>query len=128
MESAARSSRIRWNRCSGRVDQTFPKRTSTGTEPVRERLKALDEAAHRIIGEDIATAKFRWSVSMPVCSSLGKGLREIRNDISDRRITWVISVSRTEKWFYSAGSSKNDAENPEGGSGSGIETKDKVST
>ena len=64
--------------------------TATGNEPVREWLKELDAADRRIIGYDIAIAEFGWPVGMPVCRSLGKGLYEIRSDISHGRIARVI--------------------------------------
>lgn len=62
----------------------------TGKEAVREWPRALDEADRRIVGHDIATAEFGWPVGMPVCRSLGKGLYEIRSDISHGRTTRVI--------------------------------------
>lgn len=65
-------------------------RTASGNEPVREWLKALGDDDRRIVGQDIATAEFGWPVGMPVCRSLGKGLYEIRSDISRGRITRVI--------------------------------------
>jgi len=71
--------------------------TASGKEPVREWLKGLDEANRRIVGQDIATAEFGWPVGMPVCRSLGKGLWEIRSDISQGRITRVIFCVESEK-------------------------------
>jgi phage-related protein len=71
--------------------------TASGKEPVREWLKALDEADRRIVGQDIATAEFGWPVGMPVCRSLGKGLWEIRSDISRGRITRVIFCVEGER-------------------------------
>lgn len=65
-------------------------RTASGNEPVREWLKALGDDDRRIVGQDIATAEFGWPVGMPVCRSLGKGLYEIRSDISRGRITRVF--------------------------------------
>jgi phage-related protein len=65
-------------------------RTASGNEPVREWLKALGDDDRRIVGQVIATAEFGWPVGMPVCRSLGKGLYEIRSDISRGRITRVI--------------------------------------
>jgi phage-related protein len=70
---------------------------ASGKEPVREWLKALDEADRRIVGQDLATAEFGWPVGMPVCRSLGKGLWEIRSDISHGRITRVIFCVESEK-------------------------------
>ena len=71
--------------------------TASGKEPVREWLKALDEVDRRIVGQDVATAEFGWPVGMPVCRSLGKGLWEVRSDISQGRITRVIFCVEGEK-------------------------------
>ena len=64
--------------------------TAGGNEPVRTWLKELTTEDRRRVGEDIATAEFGWPVGMPLCRSLGKGLFEIRSDISDKRIARVI--------------------------------------
>lgn len=64
--------------------------TASGNEPVREWLKDLNDADRQIVGVDIATAEFGWPVGMPLCKSMGKGLYEIRSNISDRRIARVI--------------------------------------
>ena len=63
--------------------------TALGNEPVREWLQSLEIADRRIIGH-IATAEFGWPVDMPVCRSLGRGLYEIRSDLTSRRIARVI--------------------------------------
>ena len=57
---------------------------------MRAWLKGLDDADRRTIGQDIATAEFGWPVGMPLCRALGKGLFEIRSNISDGRIARVI--------------------------------------
>ena len=57
---------------------------------MREWLQSLETADRRIIGQDIATAEFGWPVGMPVCRSLGRGLYEIRSDLTSRRIARVI--------------------------------------
>ena len=64
--------------------------TPGGNEPVREWLKGLDDADRRTVGVDIATAEYGWPVGMPLCRSLGKGLFEVRSNISDGRIARVI--------------------------------------
>ena len=64
--------------------------TAGGKEPVREWLKGLDDGDRRRVGTDIATAEFGWPVGMPLCRSLGKGLFEIRSDMSGGRIARVI--------------------------------------
>ena len=66
--------------------------TDRGNEPVREWLKSLDAGDRRTVGLDIATAEFGWPVGMPLCKSLGKGLFEIRSNISSNRIARVMFV------------------------------------
>ena len=64
--------------------------TAGGVEPVREWLRKLSREDRRAVGEDIATAEFGWPVGMPLCRPLGKGLFEIRSNISDGRIARVV--------------------------------------
>ena len=64
--------------------------TASGNEPVREWLKDLNVEDRRTVGQDIATAEFGWPVGMPLSRALGKGLFEIRSNISDSRIARVI--------------------------------------
>ena len=64
--------------------------TANGSEPVREWLLGLGEADRRVIGQNIATAEFGWPIGMPLCRSLGKGLFEIRSNISSGRIARVV--------------------------------------
>lgn len=64
--------------------------TPMGTEPVREWLKSLNKNDKIIIGEDIKTVEFGWPIGMPTCKGLGKGLYEVRSNISDNKIARVI--------------------------------------
>ena len=64
--------------------------TSSGKEPVREWLKNLDAESRRSVGEDIAIAEFGWPVGMPVCRDMGKGLYEVRSNITNGRIARVL--------------------------------------
>ena len=64
--------------------------TPGGREPVREWLKSLDDESRRIVGEDIATAEFGWPVGMPVCKDMGRGLYEVRSNITAKRIARVL--------------------------------------
>jgi phage-related protein len=86
--------------------------TAAGREPVREWLKGLDEADRRTVGQDIATAEFGWPVGMPVCRSLGKGLYEIRSDISHRRTTRVIFCVTAEQMVLLHGFIKKTQKTP----------------
>jgi len=64
--------------------------TPAGTEPVRDRLKALPPEDRREIGQDIATAEYGWPVGMPVCRPLGQGLWEVRSNLPGNRTARVM--------------------------------------
>lgn len=63
---------------------------SSGREPVREWLKSLTAEDRKIIGEDIKDVEFSWPIGMPLCRALGKGLWEVRSDITQGRIARVL--------------------------------------
>ena len=63
---------------------------SSGREPAREWLKALSDDDRKIIGEDIKDVEFSWPIGMPLCRPLGRGLWEVRSDITDGRIARVL--------------------------------------
>jgi phage-related protein len=79
---------------------------------VREWLKSLDEADRRTVGQDIATAEFGWPVGMPICRSLGKGLYEIRSDISHHRTTRVLFCVAEEQMVLLHGFIKKTQKTP----------------
>ena len=62
----------------------------TGRAPVREWLLSLDREDRKIIGEDIKDVEFAWPIGMPLCRALGKGLWEVRSDVTQGRIARVI--------------------------------------
>ena len=53
-------------------------------------LKGLDKAARQAIGRDLLRAQWRWPVGMPLCRPLGKGLWEIRTDLSGNRTARIL--------------------------------------
>ena len=61
----------------------------SGREPVREWLKALGDEDRKIIGEDIKDVEFSWPIGMPLCRPLGKGLWEVRSEITQGRIARI---------------------------------------
>ena len=65
-------------------------RTSAGSEPVREWLKALPEAERQAIGKDLLRAQWRWPVGMPLCRPMGNGMWEIRTDLPTKRTARVL--------------------------------------
>jgi phage-related protein len=55
----------------------------SGREPVREWLKGLDRGNRKVIGEDIKTLQYGWSVRMPLSRKLDEGLWELRSRVLD---------------------------------------------
>jgi hypothetical protein len=60
-------------------------RNESGAEPVRDWLKALQEAERHAIGTDLLRAQWRWPVGMPLCRPMGKGLWEVRTNLQGNR-------------------------------------------
>jgi phage-related protein len=61
-----------------------------GNAPVRDWLLALDQDDRRVIGKDIQKVEFGWPIGMPYCRPLGRGLWEVRSDVSSGRIARVV--------------------------------------
>lgn len=68
----------------------FVYRTEAGTEPVRNWLNGLTPEDRKAIGLDLLRVQEQWPIGMPVCRSLGKGLFEVRTNISGNRATRVL--------------------------------------
>ncbi len=62
----------------------------SGKLPVRDWLLELDSEDRREIGKDIQKVEFGWPIGMPYCRPLGRGLWEVRSDISSGRIARVL--------------------------------------
>jgi phage-related protein len=63
---------------------------SSGREPVRDWLKALDREDRKIVGEDIKDVEFSWPIGMPLCRPFGNGLWEVRSSLTHGRIARVL--------------------------------------
>jgi len=72
----------------------------TGRAPVREWLKALDRSDRKIIGEDIKDVEFSWPIGMPLCRAMGKGLWEVRSDLTGGRIAAFCFAFTREGWCF----------------------------
>ena len=66
----------------------------SGKIPVREWILDCDPDDRRVIGKDIQKVEFGWPIGMPYCRPLGKGLWEVRSDISSGRIARVLFCIR----------------------------------
>jgi phage-related protein len=64
--------------------------TAGGRRPVREWLLELSKEDRRIVGLDIQKVEFGWPIGMPYCRPMGRGLWEVRSDLTGGRIARVI--------------------------------------
>ena len=64
--------------------------TPGGKEPVREWIKGLSPDDRQCVGRDLQKVEFGWPIGMPYCRSLGRGLWEVRSDLTDGKIGRVI--------------------------------------
>ena len=65
-------------------------RSNAGGEPVRDWLKEMDERDRHAIGKDLLRAQWRWPVGMPLCRPMGRGLWEVRTELSGNRTARVL--------------------------------------
>jgi phage-related protein len=72
-------------------------RADTGNEPVREWLKKLEPLDRKIVGVDIKTVEYGWPIGMPVCRPMGKGLYEVRSNLTNGKIARVLFCIYEEK-------------------------------
>ncbi len=57
---------------------------------MREWILGLDSDGKRVVGRDIQKVEFGWPIGMPYCRPLGRGLWEVRSDISAGRIARTL--------------------------------------
>lgn len=58
--------------------------TAAGNEPVREWLKALSPKDRSLVGHDLLLVELGWpETGMPLVKPLGRGLFEVRSNISN---------------------------------------------
>ncbi|HEU4653408.1 MAG TPA: type II toxin-antitoxin system RelE/ParE family toxin [Steroidobacteraceae bacterium] len=58
---------------------------ASGREPVREWLMQMDKADRKEVGRSLMTLEFGWPIGMPLSRPMGKGLHELRVDLSGQR-------------------------------------------
>lgn len=65
---------------------------STGSEPVRDWLRGLQDAEKREIGADIKTVQFGWPIGMPVVAHIEGEIWEVRTRLETRlaRVLFVL--------------------------------------
>lgn len=67
-------------------------KSETGSEPVRDWLRALPATDRKTIGEDIKTVQFGWPLGMPLVAHLVDGIWEVRTRL-DTRIARTLFVT-----------------------------------
>jgi len=61
-----------------------------GHEPVRDWLNELDWQDRKTIATNLRRVQEQWLNGMPVCRTLGKGLWEVRTNLSSNRTARVL--------------------------------------
>jgi phage-related protein len=84
----------------------------SGREPVREWLKELDGSDRKIIGEDIKDVEFSWPIGLPLCRALGRGLWEVRSEITRGRIARVLFCTNEGRMMLLHGFIKKSRKTP----------------
>ncbi|NHR04680.1 type II toxin-antitoxin system RelE/ParE family toxin [Chromobacterium haemolyticum] len=66
--------------------------TASGTEPVRDWLKALEAPDRKVIGAAIKTVQFGWPLGMPLVRKMAKDLWEVRIHLPGRiaRVMFIV--------------------------------------
>ena len=69
-------------------------KSGSNREPVREWLKALDDADRKTIGDEIRLVQFGWPVGMPLVRKMQADLWEVRITLADRiaRVLFTVYV------------------------------------
>ena len=71
----------------------FFQEAHSGKEPVRGWLQELTKVDKKIIGHDLLVLQYNWPLGMPLVRSLGKGLWELRSNLSNTTAR-IIFVQR----------------------------------
>jgi phage-related protein len=80
--------------------------------PVLEWLRDLERLDRKQVGLDLLRVQENWPIGMPVCKSLGKGLWEVRSNLSGGRIARVIFCLRGNEIYILHGFLKTTQKTP----------------
>ena len=87
-------------------------RSASGSEPVREWLKALDKADRQTVGEDIAYVQYKWPIGKPRVDHLRGPIWEVRSKIGNRIARVLFAVRESEMILLHAFVKKTQQTNP----------------
>jgi phage-related protein len=94
--------RVNLLRCNDVVMTTTRKlpaifyRSASGSEPVRDWLKALPRSERQTIGKDIAYVQYKWSIGKPRVDHLRGPIWEVRSKIGNRIARVLFAVEKSE--------------------------------
>jgi phage-related protein len=80
--------------------------------PVLEWLRDLERLDRKQVGLDLLRVQENWPIGMPVSKSLGKGLWEVRSNLSGGRIARVIFCLRGNEIYILHGFLKTTQKTP----------------
>lgn len=78
------------------LEVVFFKEPLTGNEPVKTWIKELDLEDKKSIGHDLRFLQENWPIGKPYVDNLGKGLWELRSNLTNR-IARVLFVVKRDK-------------------------------
>lgn len=75
-----------------RLTVKFFRQDASGSEPVRDWLKALPPDEKKIVGEDIKAVQFGWPLGLPLVDHLDGDIWEVRTKLENRiaRVLFVV--------------------------------------
>lgn len=100
--------------------------TEVGAEPVRDWLKSLTQEDRFRVGSDIKTVEYGWPIGMPTCRPMGKGLFEVRVNLTDGRIGRVLFCIHRNRMMLLHGFIKKTQKTPSQDLDTALERKRKL--
>ena len=100
------------NSFPAKIDLVFYQ-SAAGNEPVRDWLVALPDLNRRSVGLDLQRVQFRWPIGMPLVRPMGKGLFEVRTNLSDGTISRVLFCFHMGDLYALHGFVKKSQKTPE---------------
>jgi len=88
-------------------------RQESEREPVRDWLTGLSRDDRKTIGYHIKLVEEGWPIGMPLVRKMQKGLREVRVDVSDRRIARVFFTVKDDRMVLLHGFIKKSLKTPQ---------------
>jgi phage-related protein len=89
-------------------------RASSGREPVREWLQAMEKSDRSVIGADLRTIQFGWPIGMPLVRKLADAIWEARSSLPSKREARLLFTANEEQIVVLHGFIKKTQKTPRG--------------